>query len=202
MQLKNVVFAASLAATATAAPAAEPNTFGAVAIHSGSGVQYSSFNAAKSSIFAGLRSQNASCARPKEQDATFYIQDGALYLYDKSATPQEIFVDRSGMGMSTILETSVGPDTDRFKNEGQGIIGYTTGAQPAPRNSERKGWAIKNGHLQFAGEDFIACPNSIDGAWSIWASAGVANPGGNENCVGIAARVEKTSNPNPCHYTE
>lgn len=102
MQLKNVVCAASLAATAAALPAAQSNTFGVVAIHSGSSVQYSSFNAAKSSIFAGLRSQNASCERNKEQDATFYIKDGALYLYDRSATPQEIFVDRSGMGMFPI----------------------------------------------------------------------------------------------------
>jgi hypothetical protein len=98
MQLKNILIATGLAATATATPAAQSSTFGVVAIHSGSGVQYSAFNAAKSSIFAGLSTQKASCARPKEQDATFYINDGALYLYDKSATPQEIYVDRSGMG--------------------------------------------------------------------------------------------------------
>lgn len=85
---------------------------------------------------------------------------------------------------------------------GQGKIGYTTGAQPTPRNGERKGWAIKDGHLQFAKHDLIACPNSIDGAWSIWASAGNANPGGNKDCVGIAARIEETSNPNGCRYTE
>jgi hypothetical protein len=85
---------------------------------------------------------------------------------------------------------------------GQGKIGYTTGAQPAPKNSERKGWALKDGHLQFAGNDLIACPNSIDGAWSIWASAGVSNPGGNKDCIGIAARIEKTSNPNGCVYTQ
>ncbi|CAI7676272.1 unnamed protein product [Penicillium pancosmium] len=182
MQLKNILIATGLAATATATPAAQSSTFGVVAIHSGSGVQYSAFNAAKSSIFAGLSTQKASCARPKEQDATFYINDGALYLYDKSATPQEIYVDRSGMG--------------------QGKIGYTTGAQPAPKNSERKGWALKDGHLQFAGNDLIACPNSIDGAWSIWASAGVSNPAGNKDCVGIAARIAKTSNPNGCLYTE
>ncbi|KAJ5538870.1 hypothetical protein N7494_008349 [Penicillium frequentans] len=182
MQIKNVLFAASLAASASALPSTKSDTFGIVAIHSGSGVQYSSFNAAKSSIFAGLKSQNASCARPKEQDATFYLNNGALYLYDQSATPQEVYVDRSGMG--------------------QGKIGYTTGAQPAPKNAERQGWATKDGHLQFAGNDLIACPNSIDGAWSIWADAGVANPAGNSNCVGIAARVESTSNPNGCVYTQ
>lgn len=98
MQIKNVIAAASLVASATATPTTQSNTFGVIAIHSGSGVQNSAFNAAKSSLFAGLSTQKASCARPKEQDATFYINDGALYLYDKSATPQEIYVDRSGMG--------------------------------------------------------------------------------------------------------
>lgn len=95
-------FAASaVAATAAAMPAAEssgPNTFGVIAIHSGSGVHNSGFNAAKGSLFAGLPNQGASCARPDEQSATFYIKDGALFLYDASATPQEIYVDRSGMG--------------------------------------------------------------------------------------------------------
>ncbi|KAJ5206500.1 hypothetical protein N7491_002884 [Penicillium cf. griseofulvum] len=183
MQLKNLAIAASVSAVASAAPSTQSSkTFGIVAIHSGSAVQYSAFNAAKSSIFAGLPNQGASCARPEEQQATFYINDGALYLYDKSATPQEIYVDRSGMG--------------------QGKIGYTTGAQPTPKNGERKGWAEKDGHLQFDGSDLIACPNSIDGAWSIWASAGIANPGGNSNCVGIAARVVETSDPNGCLYTQ
>lgn len=99
MQIKNVIFAASLAATtATAQPATQSNTFNLIAIHSASGVQYATFNAAKSSIFAGLASQNASCARPEEQVATFYLNNGALYLYDQSATPQELYVDRSGMG--------------------------------------------------------------------------------------------------------
>ncbi|RAL11772.1 cell wall protein PhiA [Aspergillus homomorphus CBS 101889] len=185
MQLKSIVLAASAAATAAALPATDCNqseTFGVVSIHSGSAVQYEPFNAAKSSLFAGLSSQNASCARPKEQFATFYINDGALYLYDKSATPQEFFVDRSGMG--------------------QGKIGYTTGAQPAPKNSERQGWSINSdNHLQFGGKDLIACPNSIDGAWSIWAETGVSNPAGNSDCVGIAARVEKTNDPNGCKYT-
>ncbi|OJJ96037.1 hypothetical protein ASPACDRAFT_81717 [Aspergillus aculeatus ATCC 16872] len=187
MQIKNIVLAASAAATAAALPATDASsqsqTFGIVSIHSGSAVQYQPFTAAKSSLFAGLPGQNASCARPKEQTATFYIQDGALYLYDQSATPQEFYVDRSGMG--------------------QGKIGYTTGAQPAPKNAERQGWSIdKNNHLQFGGSDLIACPKSIDGAWSIWASAGVSNPAGNSDCVGIAARVETTTNPNGCLYTE
>lgn len=61
---------------------------------------------------------------------------------------------------------------------------------------------MKDGHLQFSGHDLIACPNSIDGAWSIWASAGIDNPAGNQDCISIAARVMETSNPNGCKYTE
>ncbi|KAJ5454866.1 uncharacterized protein N7458_005822 [Penicillium daleae] len=161
--------------------ASQSNTFNLIAIHSGSGVQYASFNAAKSSIFAGPASQHASCARPEEQLATFYHNDEALYLYDQSATPQELYVDRSEMDW---------------------IYQYTTGAQPAPKNADRDGWKIKDGHLQFAGNVLIACPNSIDNSWSIWVSAGVSNLGGNTDCVGIAVRVVETSNSSGCLYTE
>ncbi|OJJ82232.1 cell wall protein PhiA [Aspergillus glaucus CBS 516.65] len=183
MQLKNLILAASAAATVSAAPA-EGKPFGVLAIHSGSGVQNSGFNAAKGSLFAGLTSQNASCARPEDgQTATFYIKDSALFLYDQSATPQEFYVDRSGMG--------------------QGKIGYTTGAQQPPKNAEQKGWSIsEQNYLQFDGSSPIACPNSIDGAYSIWASTGVNNPAGNKDCVGIAARVLESTNPNACKYTE
>jgi len=85
---------------------------------------------------------------------------------------------------------------------GQGKIGYTTGAQPAPRNSERLGWSIVEGSLVFDGSGLIACPNSIDGAWSIWASAGIANPAGNSECVSIGARVIEDAEPVGCRYTE
>jgi hypothetical protein len=112
MQIKNLAIAASVSAIASAAPSTgSSKTFGLVAIHSGSAVQYAAFNAAQSSLFAGLPNQGASCARPKEQQATFYINDGALYLYDKSATPQEIYVDRSGMGMLSFLSLHTIPSS-------------------------------------------------------------------------------------------
>ncbi|KAE8155115.1 hypothetical protein BDV25DRAFT_146593 [Aspergillus avenaceus] len=184
MQLKNLALAASVAATAAAAPAADaaPQYFGVIAIHSTSAVHNAGFKAAQNGLFAGgNREQGASCARPEEQFATFYIQDGELNLYDKSATPQTIFVDASGMG--------------------QGIIGYTTGAQPTPKNASRKGWAVKDSHLQFNGKDLIACPG-LEGSFGIYADAGVSNPAGNSNCISIAARVEGTTNPNGCLYTQ
>lgn len=87
-------FVAAGASTTPANP-----TFGLIAIRSGDAVQYAGFNAALSSIFVNLPNQNASCARPNEIYATFSIQGGTLFLYDSaSTTPQEMFVDRSGMG--------------------------------------------------------------------------------------------------------
>ncbi|KAL2815247.1 hypothetical protein BDW59DRAFT_153917 [Aspergillus cavernicola] len=187
MKFNSLLAAASVALTATAQPTgtcapSTPDTFGLVAIHSGNAVQYAGFNAALRSIFAGLPSQNATCDGTDDGFATFYIQDSALFLYGPSETPQQIFVDRSGMG--------------------QGKIGYTVGDESGPRNGERTGWAIDaDNHLQFDGSDLIACPNSIDGAYSIWASAGVANPAGNSDCVGIAARVEKSTDATRCTYS-
>ncbi|KAL4875106.1 hypothetical protein BJY04DRAFT_202613 [Aspergillus karnatakaensis] len=187
MKLNYVAAAASLALTANAQPTgtckpSTPETFGLVAIRSGDAVQYAGFNAALNSIFARLPSQNATCDGTDDGYASFYIKDEALYLYGPTETPQQIFVDRSGMG--------------------QGKIGYTTGDASGPRNGERTGWAInEDNHLQFDGSDLIACPNSINGAYSIWASAGVANPAGNSDCVGIAARVEKDTTPVRCTYS-
>jgi hypothetical protein len=84
---------------------------------------------------------------------------------------------------------------------GQGKIGYVTGAQPTPRNGEREGWEIdETGNLHFDGSDLIGCPNSIDGAWSVWLG-GVTNPGGNQDCLGFSARTVEIEDPNDCNYS-
>ncbi|EFQ29671.1 cell wall protein PhiA [Colletotrichum graminicola] len=146
------------------------------------------FQADLSSIFVGLPQQNATCNntpdQPTEQEATFALgpEDNGLYLYGASATPQELYADRSGMG--------------------QGKLGYTTGAQPAPINAERTGWVVDEaGNLSLDGAGFIACPNSIDGSWSVWVNAGVANPAGNTDCVGISARAVAIPTPVGCSYS-
>lgn len=85
---------------------------------------------------------------------------------------------------------------------GQGKLGFTTGAQPAPRNAERDTFELDaSDDLTFNGAGFLACPNAIDGAYSVWVSSGVNNPGGNEDCVGISARAVEVKEPNSCVYT-
>ncbi|KAI5293818.1 hypothetical protein KEM52_005170 [Ascosphaera acerosa] len=156
--------------------------FNVMSIHSGSGVHYAGWAATLNRLVAGTQHQNASCDRGEDNNsATFYINDGSLYLFARSATPQEAWVDRSGMG--------------------QGIMGYTTGAQPPPRNAERKGWSIdENDHLLFGGNSFMACPGT-DG-WNLWADTGNPKPGYQDDCVGIAARVLPNDNPVSCLYSQ
>jgi len=146
------------------------------------------FQAAQSSIFVGLPKQNATCDntpdQPTEQEATFTLDsdDQGLYLYAATTTSQELYADLSGMG--------------------QGKLGYTTGAQPGPRNGGRTGWELDEaGHLMFSNAGFVACPNSIDGAWSVWVYNSIDNPGGNKNCVRIAARPVAIPKPVGCSYT-
>ncbi|ROW02509.1 hypothetical protein VMCG_06001 [Cytospora schulzeri] len=192
-QLLTAAFAASAAAApslrirqtnSTSSTIGDNEPFGLVAIRSGSSLQYSSFTAAENSILLDLPSQNATCASDTANYATFYLSGGALYLWTPSNVTQELYTDRSGMG--------------------QGVLQYSTtpgGYQPG-RNSETTGWQIDEaGDLAFDGASFIACPDSIDGAWSIWVSAGVPNPGGNSNCVAVAARAISGAPSGACTYT-
>ncbi|KAH7346370.1 hypothetical protein BKA65DRAFT_502266 [Rhexocercosporidium sp. MPI-PUGE-AT-0058] len=175
MQFSAITALTTLAGLAAASPtpqlpvATNPSYFNLLAIRSGSAIQYATFGAAQSSLFANLPAQNASCDAPGVNTATFTLNNGTLNLYAASATPQTFYVDRSWMG--------------------QGKLGYTTGAQPMPRNGERTGWQIKDGYLYFYDSGLIACPNSIDGAWSVWVNVNIENPAGNSNCTPFAPKV-------------
>ncbi|KAI2605329.1 cell wall protein PhiA [Hypoxylon fragiforme] len=139
--------------------------------------------AALSSLFVNLPAQNATCDVGHDATATFFLKDDGLFLFAKSATPQQLYADRSGMG--------------------QGKFGYTTGAQPTPKNGERTPFTLGyDNQLQLKGSDkFIACPNSVQGAWSIWASSGVANPAGNSGCKETTLKASVVANPNGCIYS-
>ncbi|KAF4950913.1 hypothetical protein FSARC_13049 [Fusarium sarcochroum] len=185
MQVKAILLTPLLAAGIVSAAPQKSTKFEALALRSASEIHFAGLQATKSHLSLNVKSQGASCdAGKKENQATFNLVDGELYLYKTDNPPQQLYVDRSGMG--------------------QGIIGYTTGAEPAPKNAERKGWKIdKDGNLTFGGNGFIACPNSkkSGGSYSVWASAGVSNPGGNKNCLGFSARTAEIKKPVGCLYT-
>ncbi|KAK8116407.1 uncharacterized protein PG998_004688 [Apiospora kogelbergensis] len=182
MQFKNIALTAASAATVSAqTPIGQ--TFGVLSIHSGSPVQYAGWSASSRGIFNLGPAQNASCDKgAKEEFATFHLNDKSeLFLYSTGNPVQQVYVDRSGMG--------------------QGIVGYTTGVEPTPRNAERAGFSIEDGHLKFDGADFQSCPGYVDGAYKIWL-AGTSNPGGNSDCVAVAARVQTLSEPVGCLYQQ
>ncbi|WYZ38071.1 hypothetical protein EsH8_II_001577 [Colletotrichum jinshuiense] len=170
--------------TNSIAPAAIPAYFQLMALRSASPVHFSRFQAAKGSIFLQLPNQNATCDEPEVNDAaTFYLtRDGGLHLYAAADTPQQLYADLSSMG--------------------QGKLGYTTGRQAAPANSETTGFTIDQyGDLTLEGAGFLACPNSLEDSWSVWISAGINNPAGNTNCLGVSIRAVEVAKPNNCVYT-
>ncbi|KAF2849403.1 hypothetical protein T440DRAFT_469495 [Plenodomus tracheiphilus IPT5] len=160
--------------------------FTILTIRSGSDLQYGSFQAANGGLLINTPQQNASCATDANY-ATFQLNNGSLYLYTDNP-PQQIFVDRSGMG--------------------QGVVQYTTGVQGIGKNGERGPFAIdEENHLVFRGPGiqgdfgFQACPNARPGGYSVWLD-GNTNPAGNSGCLGIAARPIKADKPNKCSYTQ
>lgn len=154
--------------------------FGLIAIHSGSPIQNTGVTAGHSHLLIGGK-QDAACDSPS-RFATFHLKDGGALLYSHSGKPQQLYVNRSGMG--------------------QGATGYTTGAQSTPKNAERKGFSInKKGNLVFDGLSPKACPTGLKtGGYSIWFS-NLEQPGHNKGCIGVSLRAIKSSHPVSCHYS-
>ncbi|KAK2627027.1 hypothetical protein QTJ16_004202 [Diplocarpon rosae] len=158
--------------------------FGLRAFRTGSAVQNGQISAAKTALFVNLPEQGASCdgyGTNGPNFATFVLIDEVLFLYAQSATPQTVYVDRSGMA--------------------NGVVGYLTGAQPASSTAETKGWAIRDGYLYFKEFTLLACPNSVQGAWGIRLATGTV-PAGLKDCVSIGASVEEIAQPVGCLYTQ
>ncbi|CAH0028803.1 unnamed protein product [Clonostachys rhizophaga] len=170
--------------TAAASVAAAPtgsSTFKVKAVAAGSAIDSKTFNAAQNNIYLALAGQNAVCQNGSQDDATFYIRDGQLFLYATKAAPQQLYADRSGMG--------------------QGKLGYIRPGQNPPKNAELTGWSVdESGNLNLSGAGFIACPGTD--AWSVWVNAGVSQPAGNSGCVPVVAEVVDDGHPLSCYYSE
>jgi hypothetical protein len=75
--------------------------FNLMALRSASPIHFGSFSATRRGIYINLPpgKQDATCEGEDSNTATFYMKDGGLFLYHGYTTkPQQIFVDRSGMG--------------------------------------------------------------------------------------------------------
>ncbi|KEY68286.1 hypothetical protein S7711_07038 [Stachybotrys chartarum IBT 7711] len=186
----SALFTAVLAATgASAAPAPGPkpcsSPFGIMTLRSASPLHFGQVSAARSNLFIHLPDQHAQCrGGDRPTGATLYIKDQELFLLTPPGKPvQKIYVDRSGMG--------------------QGYLGYTTGQETLPRYAETRGWQVgENNILNFNGTGLIACPNSMDGAWSIWAFIGIDRPAGQEGCLGFSPMIIPDTEALKCQYTQ
>ncbi|KAH6989112.1 hypothetical protein AUP68_04443 [Ilyonectria robusta] len=182
MQIKNILLTPLVAAGLVSAAPATSNTFEVLALRPATGIHFTGFQASNNNIMLKMSQQGATCKTATDNLATFKLVDGNLFLYHEGSTPQQLFVDRSGMG--------------------QGKLGYTTNVKDIPARWERKGWAVdSNGDLKFSGSGFIACPVG-DGTWSVWVNAGVSQPGGGQGCLTLTARPIKINKPNSCTYTQ
>lgn len=84
---------------------------------------------------------------------------------------------------------------------GQGKIGYIEAGGNAPRYGELEGWSINGeGNLVFNNNILQACPNSVDGAWMVWAAEFV-DPAGNKGCLGFSPRSLPNDKPVSCVYS-
>ncbi|KAH7171259.1 hypothetical protein EDB81DRAFT_778066 [Dactylonectria macrodidyma] len=182
MQIKNLLLAPLVAAGVVSAAPASTNTFEVLSLRSASGIHFTGFQASNNNIRLKQATQGATCKSPTDNLATFKLVDGNLFLYHEGTTPQQLFVDRSGMG--------------------QGKLGYTTNVKEIPTRWERTGWAVDgNGDLKFKGVGFLACPSG-DGSWNVWMNAGFSQPGGSSGCLSLTARAIKIGKPNSCTYTQ
>ncbi|POS74869.1 cell wall protein PhiA [Diaporthe helianthi] len=198
MKFQVVTAAAALAATAGATPNMQvrqtgnfpgnntvpDNTpFTILSIRTESELQYASLSASQDGLFLLAQEQGATCPNGEQQNsATFFLSKGELNLYTPSGVTQKFYTDRTIMG--------------------DGILQYRT--SPGGREtqgSESRGWGFDEyGNLDFIGASLVACPSS-NGAYSVWVWTGVANPGGNADCVGVNFRATIINDPVPCTYS-
>ncbi|KAG8672772.1 hypothetical protein FPOAC2_06176 [Fusarium poae] len=191
MQIKSILITPLVAAgVVSAAPKASttPKTvnFQGLALRSASPIHFNYLQASKESFELKLKNQDASCLDGKKHnEATFQLYGEELWLYSVGNPRQQAYVDFSGMG--------------------QGKFGYTSGAQPMPKNAQRKGWKIdKDGFLTCDGASFVACPsgdNLEKTSWSVWVYNSINNPGGNKNCLPFTVKAAKVEKPVACSYS-
>lgn len=87
---------------------------------------------------------------------------------------------------------------------GQGILQYfnRNGTNTPGGRLELKGWAVdETDNLTFNGAGLLACPSTADDSWTVWVSAGVDKPHGQEGCVGFTARTVTNADPVRCTYS-
>lgn len=158
------------------------NPFGVGAV--GTGIQNQQLTASAGRIFIG-GAQDTQCDGGQRQDFATFVRysDSTVFLYKLGNPPQQLWSDQSGMG--------------------QGITGYTTGAQSAPKNAGREGFEIDpyTRSLTLNGVGAKACPTTEEGKWSVWFTAN-DKPGYQDGCVDVTLTAYDAPARVACTYSE
>ncbi|EDU47310.1 Herpes-BLLF1 domain containing protein [Pyrenophora tritici-repentis] len=168
----------------TQSPKITDGAFTLMSLRTGTPIQFGNVQAADSSLYINAKDLNFRCGTTGP-NAQFGLSNGTLSLWT-NIPPQVMYVDRSGMG--------------------QGVLKYTTGVEPLPKNAERQGWVLdEQNQLTFvspAGDKYglQACSGAANGGYKIWLS-GTPNPAGNTDCIPFSAQALKVENPQTCMYT-
>ena len=84
---------------------------------------------------------------------------GSLFAIPGSVNLAGLGLSAEGLALGKALQNYGAYVVDR-SGMGMGNIGFSTGAEPLPRNAETKGWAVDaGGNLNFDGIGFLACPS-------------------------------------------
>lgn len=100
ISLSLLTAAAAAATPGKSCPAPQETKFGVMALRSASPIHFATLSASKTKLVLHLPEQDQQCdgTGDREIGAVLYVRDGELYLYGRPDAPQQIYVDRSGMG--------------------------------------------------------------------------------------------------------
>jgi hypothetical protein len=159
---------------------APSSAFGGLAIHSGSEIQYASINAAESKFFL-LKESSVYCPNisglvcPNTTTTQFLGGDNTLSLDTIVPGGQQVFVAVDGsLSFTKPHSAYTGPDASS--------TGFSVDEEAQ--------------HVQFRGEDWLACP--IDGHYAIYAAAIAKDASA---CTGFAFRVAESNAPAAWEYS-
>lgn len=188
MKTTSAIFALAFALPAFAAPppaatssaASSVPTFGGVAIRSGSEIQYASVNANGTYFWLHRGSETytpSSVDQTNQQNNTLFVGgNGGLSLLASVPGGQEVYVDSKSLLRFTAPHSA------------------NTGT-----DSKTTGFSITDGHLQFEGNDFLACNlgEAYGNAYEIYAASG-SNTG--DACEDFAFRLVDSTGPAAWEY--
>ncbi|KAI5256283.1 hypothetical protein E4T42_01658 [Aureobasidium subglaciale] len=161
--------------------AAPTSAFAGLAIRSGSGIQYASVNAAGSQFWlqkdtATYCPEISGLVCPNTTTTQFLGGENTLALDTTVPGGQQVYVAADGRLSFTVAHSA-------STGEGASVTGFSI--------------AQEGQHVQFNGDDFLACP--VDDAYAVFAAAAVKDAA--EDCVGFAFRVAESSAPAAWQYS-